>query len=119
MDTLSKLSLGHSGWGDELFIGALMTVSLAVVSLIIGLLIGGVLALCKIQPITTLRGFAHGLTLLFRGTPEFLVILVVFLGSISFNKRSLEFYRDRSQSINTQILGGSTWSRFDFRGLCF
>ena len=80
MDTLSKLSLGHSGWGDELFIGALMTVSLAVASLIIGLLIGGVLALCKIQPIITLRGFAHGLTLLFRGTPEFLVILVVFFG---------------------------------------
>ena len=80
MDTLSKLSLGHSGWGDELFIGALMTVSLAVASLIIGLLIGGVLALCKIQPFITLRGFAHGLTLLFRGTPEFLVILVVFFG---------------------------------------
>ena len=80
MDSLSKLSLGHSGWGDELLIGALMTVSLAVASLIIGLIIGGVLALCKIQPITILRGFAHGLTLLFRGTPEFLVILVVFFG---------------------------------------
>ncbi len=80
MDTLSKLSLGPSGWGDELLIGALMTVSLAVASLIIGLIIGGVLALCKIQPITILRGFAHGLTLLFRGMPEFLVILVVFFG---------------------------------------
>ena len=79
MDSLSKLSLGHSGWGDELLIGALMTVSLAVASLIIGLIIGGVLALCKIQPITILRGF-DGLTLLFRGTPEFLVILVVFFG---------------------------------------
>lgn len=80
MDTLSKLSLGPSGWGDELLIGALMTVSLAVASLIIGLIIGGVLALCKIQPITILRGFAHGLTLLFRGMPEFLVVLVVFFG---------------------------------------
>lgn len=57
-----------------------MTVSLAVASLIIGLIIGGVLALCKIQPLTILRGFAHGLTLLFRGMPEFLVILVVFFG---------------------------------------
>ena len=57
-----------------------MTVSLAVASLIIGLIIGGVLALCKIQPITILRGFAHGLTLLFRGMPEFLVVLVVFFG---------------------------------------
>ena len=57
-----------------------MTISLAVASLIIGLIIGGVLALCKIQPITILRGFAHGLTLLFRGMPEFLVVLVVFFG---------------------------------------
>ena len=80
MDTLSKLSLGRSGWGDELLIGALMTVSLAGASLVIGLIIGGVMALCKIQPITILRGFAHGLTLLFRGIPEFLVVLVVFFG---------------------------------------
>jgi len=57
-----------------------MTVSLAVVSLIVGLVIGGIIALCKIQPISVLRGFAHGLTLVFRGTPEFLVILVVFFG---------------------------------------
>ena len=96
-----------------------MTVSLAVVSLTIGLIIGGVLALCKIQPITILRGFAHGLTLLFRGTPEFLVILVVFFGLDILINALFEFFRDRFQSINTQILGGSTWSRFDFRGLCF
>ncbi len=80
MDSLSKLSVGASGWGDELLLGALMTVSLAVASVAIGLLIGGKLAFLKIQPNKPLRGIAHGVTLLFRGTPEFLVILVVFFG---------------------------------------
>jgi len=80
VESLSKLSLGVSGWGDELLLGALMTVSLATASVGIGLLVGGKLAFLKIQPNQVLRGFAHGLTLLFRGTPEFLVILVVFFG---------------------------------------
>jgi len=80
MDSLSKLSVGVSGWGDELLLGALMTVSLAIASVAVGLLIGGKLAFLKIQPNKPLRGIAHGVTLLFRGTPEFLVILVVFFG---------------------------------------
>ena len=80
MDSLSKLSFGASGWGDELLLGALMTVSLAIASVAVGLLIGGKLAFLKIQPNKPLRGIAHGVTLLFRGTPEFLVILVVFFG---------------------------------------
>ena len=80
MESLSKLSLGVSGWGDELLLGALMTVSLATASVGIGLLVGGKLAFLKIQPNQVLRSLAHGLTLLFRGTPEYLVILVVFFG---------------------------------------
>ena len=78
VETLSKLTIGTSGWGDELLLGALMTVSLAVASVLVGLLIGGKLAILKIQPNPVLRGVANGLTLLFRGTPEFLVILIVF-----------------------------------------
>jgi len=80
MESLSKLTIGASGWGDELLIGALMTVSLALASVAVGLVIGGKLAFLKIQPNTLLRGMSHGVTLLFRGTPEFLVILVVFFG---------------------------------------
>lgn len=78
MESLSKLTIGASGWGDELLVGALMTVSLALASVAVGLVIGGKLAFLKIQPNKLLRGMSHGVTLLFRGTPEFLVILVVF-----------------------------------------
>lgn len=80
MDTLSKLSFGSAGWGDDLLLGALMTVVLALGALAIGMVIASILATCKIQPNRPLRGFAHGITLLFRGTPEFLIILVVFFG---------------------------------------
>ena len=80
MESLSKLTIGASGWGDELLIGALMTVSLALASVAVGLVIGGKLAFLKIQPNKLLRGMSHSVTLLFRGTPEFLVILVVFFG---------------------------------------
>ena len=80
MESLSKLSIGASGWGDELLLGALMTVSLALASVAVGLVIGGKIAFLKIQPNKLLRGMSHVVTLLFRGTPEFLVILVVFFG---------------------------------------
>ncbi len=80
MDSLNKLAFGATGWGDDLLIGALMTVSLAFASVLVGLIIGGKLAFLKIQPNRLFRGVAHGVTLLFRGTPEFLVILVVFFG---------------------------------------
>lgn len=57
-----------------------MTLLLAVGALAIGLAIAGVLAFAKLQPLTPIRGLAHAITLVFRGTPEFLVILVVFFG---------------------------------------
>jgi len=80
MESLQKLSLGSAGWGDDLLLGALMTVLLALGALLIGMLIAALLAVLKIQPNRPLRGIAHGITLLFRGTPEFLIILVVFFG---------------------------------------
>ena len=47
MESLGKLSFGSTGWGDELLIGAVMTVGLALASVLIGLVIGvdGVAAL--------------------------------------------------------------------------
>jgi len=86
MESLGKLSFGSTGWGDELLIGAVMTVGLALASVLIGLVIGGKLAFFKLQPNRFFRTIAHATTLLFRGTPEFLVILVVFFGlDILFN----------------------------------
>jgi ABC-type arginine transport system permease subunit len=50
MESLGKLSFGSTGWGDELLIGAVMTVGLALASVLIGLIIGGKLAFFKLQP---------------------------------------------------------------------
>lgn len=80
MESISRLGWGTAGWGDELLFGALVTLTLAVCSVLIGLCIGGLLAGLKLQPVRPLRGLAHLVTLLFRGTPEFLIILIVFFG---------------------------------------
>lgn len=74
------LGFGADGWGDELLYGALVTLALAVCAVVVGLGIGAVLAMLKLQPFRLGRGLAHAITLVFRGTPEFLIILIVFFG---------------------------------------
>lgn len=75
------LSLGSEGWGDDLLIGALMTLKLAVVSLSLGFLFGLLLALAKLSRLAPLRWLASVYTLFIRGVPEFLILLMVFFGS--------------------------------------
>mgnify|MGYP006075526413 FL=1 len=100
MESFNKLALGATGWGDELLFGALMTVTLAISSLVVGFFIGAQLAFLKLQPIKSVRGFAHLITLLFRGTPEFLIILVVFFGLDALINATLSaFLFDTSVSI--------------------
>ena len=70
MELLGKLSFGSTGWGDELLIGAVMTVGLALASVLIGIVIGGKLAFFKLQPNRFFRTIAHAITLLFRGTDK-------------------------------------------------
>jgi His/Glu/Gln/Arg/opine family amino acid ABC transporter permease subunit len=118
MESLSKLTIGASGWGDELLLGALMTVSLALASVAVGLVIGGKLAFLKIQPNKLLRGMSHGVTLLFRGTPEFLVILVVFFWPRYFDQCTLTGTVDRADCIDPEILGWRTRPWVNFWSLC-
>lgn len=80
MTVWTLLGFGANGWGDELLIGALVTLALALCSVAVGLLLGSFLALLKLQPFRLGRGVAHAVTLVFRGTPEFLIILIVFFG---------------------------------------
>lgn len=80
-DTLQLLSLGATGWGDDLLKGALLTLQLAVFSLAIGMTFGLFLAGAKLAPSAWLRWPAIAYTLFIRGVPEFLVLLLVFFGS--------------------------------------
>ena len=44
-------SFGSSGWGDEMLMGALMTVLVSASSLLLGILIGIIFAACKLSNI--------------------------------------------------------------------
>ncbi|GGE61715.1 ABC transporter permease [Actibacterium pelagium] len=75
------LSFGDSGWGDDLIIGALLTIRLALASLSLGLLFGLVLAMMKLSRLAPARWLAEAYTLFIRGVPEFLILLMVFFGT--------------------------------------
>lgn len=76
------LSFGDQGFGDEiLFIGAPLTIQLALASLALGLLLGLTNASMGLSRYGLLRGTAELYTTVVRGIPEFLVVLVIFFGS--------------------------------------
>ncbi|MBH0237032.1 ABC transporter permease [Methylobrevis albus] len=76
----SLLSYGPDGWGDEILAGTFVTVSLALATLPIGLVLGFLLALAKNSPEPSLRAAANIYTTVFRGLPELLTLFLVYFG---------------------------------------
>ena len=79
--TLSLLGFGPNGWGDDLLFAAWLTLRLAVVSIACALVMGFGLAAAKLSHWRILRYPAQVYTLIIRGVPEFLILLLVFFGS--------------------------------------
>ena len=73
-------AFGSSGWGDEMLMGALMTVLVSASSLILGIVIGIIFAACKLSSFFVLRVIANIYTTIIRGIPELLVIYLLFFG---------------------------------------
>ncbi|GAB4348954.1 MAG: ABC transporter permease [Oricola sp.] len=74
------LSFGDQGWSDEIARGVLVTVSLALATLPVGLFIGFMVALGKQSSEWTLRVAAEIYTTIFRGLPELLTLFLVYFG---------------------------------------
>ena len=79
-ETLSLLSFGAEGWGDEIAAGVLVTVSLALATVPMGLAAGLLIALAKQSEERSLRLAANIYTTIFRGLPELLTLFLVFYG---------------------------------------
>ncbi|WP_048648723.1 ABC transporter permease [Nitratireductor soli] len=77
---LTLLSFGPEGWGDDIAAGVVVTVSLALATLPLGLVIGFLIALGKRSSDRYLRLAANIYTTLFRGLPELLTLFLVFYG---------------------------------------
>lgn len=79
-EILGLLSYGPAGWGDEIVAGLLVTLSLAAVTLPIGLALGFLLALAKNSGDSRLERAATIYTTTFRALPELLTLLLIYYG---------------------------------------
>lgn len=68
------------GWGGQIARGALVTVEVAVASLLLGFVWGILGALAQLSRWWLLRKLGLFFTLVMRGTPELLIILIVYFG---------------------------------------
>ena len=80
MESLTLLGFGPTGWGDEIAWGVVVTASLALATLPIGLVFGFLLALAKQSDDKLLKLSADIYTTIFRGLPELLTIFIVYFG---------------------------------------
>ncbi len=80
-NVLTLLGFGPEGWGAAILSGVLVTVSLALATLPIGLFIGFLVALAKQSREPSLRLAGNIYTTIFRGLPELLTLFLVFYGA--------------------------------------
>lgn len=74
------LSWGPEGWLDDIGYGVFITVTLALVTLPFGLLLGFVVALAKQSAEPSLRIAGNIYTTIFRGLPELLTLFLIYFG---------------------------------------
>lgn len=79
-NALTLLSWGPQGWLDDIAHGVFITVSLALCTLPIGLLIGFFIALGKQSDEPSIKLAANIYTTIFRGLPELLTLFLVYFG---------------------------------------
>lgn len=77
---IGLLVFGDTGWGDELLAGCLVTLELAACALLVGLILGLVLAGAKLSRSLLFRGVGEVYTAFIRATPEFLILLLFYYG---------------------------------------
>ncbi|MCQ0987921.1 ABC transporter permease [Jiella marina] len=80
MDALTLLGFGETGWGDDIAAGVVVTASLSLATLPIGLVFGFLLALAKQSNDRLLNLSANIFTTIFRGLPELLTLFLVYFG---------------------------------------
>lgn len=80
-NALTLIGFGPQGWGFAILSGVLVTVSLALATLPVGLFVGFLVALAKQSREPTLRMAGHIYTTIFRGLPELLTLFLIFYGA--------------------------------------
>lgn len=77
----SLVACGDAGWGDEIAFGVKVTISLALATVPVGLVLGFLIALAAQSQDRLLRLAAGIYTTIFRGLPELLTLFIVYYGA--------------------------------------
>jgi octopine/nopaline transport system permease protein len=83
MATLGLLGFGQNGWGALLLVAALMTLAVTATALLIGAVLGTVVAAAKLSGNLPLVTTGNIYTTVFRGVPELLIIYLIYFGGSS------------------------------------
>ncbi|MBF7143412.1 MULTISPECIES: ABC transporter permease [Pseudomonas] len=83
MPLVELLGFTDHGWGFTLLQAAGMTLVLTAAALLVGAVVGGVVATAKLSSLRSLRWLGELYSLLFRGIPELLVIYLFYFGGAS------------------------------------
>ena len=70
-----------SGWWDDFFWGSVVVAQVFLASLVLMIIFGLIGAAAKLSSSRIAQKIANGYTVIFRGTPEILVILLLYFGS--------------------------------------
>jgi len=80
IDYLKLFGTGPDGWGDDLAIGAAITIAVAIVGFFLGAVFGSLVAWARLAGNLPLRLFGEGYTTVLRGIPDLLVIYLFYFG---------------------------------------
>ncbi len=102
----SLVACGEAGWGDEIAFGVKVTITLALATAPVGLVIGFLIALAAQSEDKLLRLAAGIYTTIFRGLPELLTLFIVYYGlQILIQAVLASFGYDGRVEINAFIAG--------------
>jgi len=83
MAILGLLGFGQNGWGALLVVATLMTLAVTATALMIGAVLGTIVAAAKLSGNVVLATIGNIYTTVFRGVPELLIIYLIYFGGSS------------------------------------
>jgi octopine/nopaline transport system permease protein len=80
VNIIEILGFGEKGWGGLLLAGMMMTLAVTISALIIGAIVGALVAWAKLSKGLVWRLIGDAYTTVFRGVPELLIIYLIYFG---------------------------------------
>ena len=104
-ELIGLLKFGPDGWGDELALGALLTIELALAVLPLGIVLGFAIALGKDSKYGVLRISGNIFTTVFRGLPELLTLFIVYFGGQILIQKFVGLFSDGYVELSAFVAG--------------